>query len=160
MEILTSENTILIIGAVTILLFIINFFLLIKINNRFRKLLRGQKITNFEEIILSMDSDLKTLKTFKRDLEIYLKSVEKRLSRSVQGIENINFNAFKGSETGGKSFATAFLNEKGDGVIISSLYARERISIFSKKISGFNPEVELSEEEKLALTKAKESCSL
>jgi hypothetical protein len=100
------------------------------------------------------------LKNFKRELELYLQTVEKRLSKSIQGVENINFNAFKGSETGGKSFATAFLNEKGDGVIISSLYARERISIFSKQVKGFKPEVDLSEEEKTALTKAKESCSL
>jgi hypothetical protein len=160
MEILTSENTILIIGSITILLFIINFILLVKLNFRFKKLFRGQKITNFEDLILSVDKDLKELKNFKRELELYLQTVEKRLSKSIQGVENINFNAFKGSETGGKSFATAFLNEKGDGVIISSLYARERISIFSKQVKGFKPEVDLSEEEKTALTKAKESCSL
>jgi len=40
------------------------------------------------------------------------------------------------------------------------LNARDHIRIFSKKVTNGKTEVELSEEENLALTKAIESCSL
>ena len=122
--------------------------------------MQGKKLATFEEIILAIHTDLNDQKMFRKDLESYIVKLEKRLKRSIQGVHNLNFNAFKGTETGGKSFATALINENGDGIIISSLNARNRISIFTKKVSGFKPESELSEEEFEALTKARESFSL
>jgi len=47
------------------------------------------------------------------------------------------------------------LNEDGDGVVFSSLYSRERMSIFAKPIKNGKSEYELTEEEKEALKKAK-----
>ena len=49
----------------------------------------------------------------------------------------------------------AFLNDEGDGVIMSSLYARDRMSIFAKPIKKGKSEFELSAEEKEVLDKAK-----
>jgi hypothetical protein len=82
--------------------------------------------------------------------------VESRLRRSNQAVETIRFNAFRDSGVGGnQSFATAMINENGDGVVISSLYSRERVSVFSKQVSSFNSEIELSEEERKAISGAK-----
>lgn len=47
------------------------------------------------------------------------------------------------------------LNEDGDGVVISSLYSRERMSIFAKPIKNGKSEYELTDEEKKSLAKAK-----
>ena len=47
------------------------------------------------------------------------------------------------------------LDEEGDGLVISSLYSRERMSIFAKPIKNNKSEYELSMEEKEALSKAK-----
>jgi hypothetical protein len=49
----------------------------------------------------------------------------------------------------------SFLNDEGDGVIISSLYARDRMSIFAKPIKGGKSEFELSTEEQEVLQKSK-----
>ncbi len=108
-----------------------------------------------------MNSAVTGLESFKKELETYLTTVESRLKKSVQGIHTVRFNPFKGStgSGGNQSFATAFLNELGDGVVVSSLYAREHVSIFAKPIVRGKSEFELSEEEaeavKVALSMVK-----
>ena len=98
------------------------------------------------------------LNEFRKDSIEYYKDVEKRLSRSIQAVETIRFNPFKGDGVGGsQSFSTTFSNEKGDGVIISSLYSRDRVSIFSKPLSKFESTFEFTPEEKETLENAKKS---
>ena len=102
-----------------------------------------------------MDISIKDLQAFRKELEEYLTTVEKRVRKSVQAVHTVRFNPFKGTGSGGnQSFATAFLNEDGDGVVVSSLYAREHVSIFSKPIKKGSSEFELSDEEKTAVTEA------
>ena len=52
------------------------------------------------------------------------------------------------------AFPTAFLNEDGHGVVMSSLYSREHVSVFSKPIKNGSSEYELSVEEKEAVENA------
>jgi hypothetical protein len=121
-----------------------------------RKMLRSEKNTNLGESIVSLDKDLKGLQTFRKEMEAYLLNVEKRIRRSAQVSETVRFNAFRDAGVGGnQSFATAILNENGDGVVFSSLYSRERVSVFSKQISQFNSDVELSAEERKAMEAAR-----
>ena len=44
------------------------------------------------------------------------------------------------------------LNEEGDGVVFSSLYSRERMSIFAKPIKNNKSEYELSDVESAIVT--------
>lgn len=128
------------------------FFLRMKI----KKLLRGEKNENIGESISSINTDIKSLEEFRSEMEKYLLGIEKRMRRSCQATETIRFNAFRGDGIGGnQSFATAFLNEDGDGSILSSLYSRDRVSIFAKPIVKFDSEIELSEEERRAVALAK-----
>jgi hypothetical protein len=120
----------------------------------------GKSGRSLEQSFISMQKEISDLQNSKDDVENYLKKVEKRLSTSIRGFDNITFDAFNGMASGGKSFATTFINEKGDGIIISCLNARDHMRIFSKKIENFKSNVELTEEESVSLTKAKESCSL
>jgi len=79
--------------------------------------------------------------------------IEKRLRKSVQSVHTVRFNPFKGTGGGGnQSFATSFLNEEGDGVVLSSIYSRDRVSIFAKPVKKHSSEYELSEEEKEAVS--------
>jgi hypothetical protein len=132
------------------------FFLRMKI----KKLLRGEKNENIGESIASISTDIKDLESFRSEMEKYLLGIEKRMRRSCQATETIRFNAFRGDGVGGnQSFATAFLNEDGDGSILSSLYSRDRVSIFAKPIVKFNSEIELSEEERRVVSLAKSKLS-
>ena len=91
-----------------------------------------------------------------RDTSEYLKTINQKLQKSIRGVETVRFNPFKDSGSN-QSFATAFLNEEGDGVVISSLYSRERVSIFAKPVKHLVSSYELSEEERGALQNAKDS---
>lgn len=129
---------------------------IMQLERKIKKFTRGKNGKCLEDSIMVIKGDLDDLEKFKRDMEEYLTDVEKRLRRSTQSIETIRFNPFKGDGSGGnQSFATAFLDENGDGLVMSSLYARDRVSVFSKPIKKYTSEFELSDEEKKAVEGAK-----
>ncbi len=128
--------------------------------NKINKLLRDGS-EGLPQSIETLGRELDQLHGFRRELEPYLTSVESRLKQSIRGLHTVRFNPFKGDGSGGaQSFATALVNDHGDGVVLSSLCSRDRMSIFSKPIKSFSSEFELTEEERTALSKAKESCTL
>jgi len=145
-----------------ILVGVLAFLLLLVVADLFhlrwklKKLLRGHVNENLEQTITSISTNIKDLESFRGDMQKYLLGIEKRMRRSCQATETIRFNAFRGDGVGGnQSFATAFLNEEGDGSIISSLYSRDRVSVFAKPIIKFDSEIELSEEERRVVSLAK-----
>lgn len=141
-------------GATTILL----AGLALRTEIRLRKLLRGNKAKNLEESIALIEKDLKEMTLFKKGVTTYLEAMEKRVGKSIQGVGTVRFNPFKGDGSGGnQSFATSLINEKGDGVILSSMYSRDHVSIFAKPIKNSNSEFELTAEEKESLKMAQES---
>ena len=132
--------------------------LVIRLEYKIKKFLVSKSSKNIDDSLQDLNTRSKDLENFRSEIESYLKSVERRLRRSVQSIHTIRFNPFKGTGSGGnQSFATSFINEEGDGVIISSMYSREHISIFSKPIKKNSPEFELSEEESVSLSEAKKN---
>ena len=76
------------------------------------------------------------------------------MKKSVRGLETIRFNPFP-DQGSNQSFAVGMLNEEGNGVVFSSLYSRERMSIFAKPVKNGKSEYELTTEEKEVLKKAK-----
>ena len=137
-----------------ILIFLVVWIM--QLERKIKNFTRGKDGKSLEDSMVMIKKGQDDLIKFRKDMEQYLTKVEKRLRRSTQSIETIRFNPFKGSGSGGnQSFATAFLNEDGDGLIMSSLYARDRISIFSKPIKKFASEHKLSDEEKKAIDDAK-----
>jgi hypothetical protein len=113
-----------------------------------------------EDSIANAKENLEKLNLFQRESSLYFKNIEKRLHRSLQAIETIRFNPFKGTGDGGnQSFSTAFVSEDGDGVVISSLYSRDRVSVFSKPLKKFESNFELTEEEKEVIGTSKTNLS-
>ena len=128
------------------------------LERRMKKLLAGKDALSLEETIVALGKDIRALEKFQGDTESYIKSSDKRIKRSIQGVETIRFNAFKGTGDGGnQSFAIALLSENGDGTVISSLFARDRMNIFAKPIKNFSSEFEMTEEEKDAVKRATRS---
>lgn len=126
-------------------------------HRRINKLLRGKNTMTIEDSIIELAKELDTLSDFKEESEKYFEMVEKRLRKSTQAIETRRFNAFKGTGAGGnQSFACAFINENGDGLILSSLYSSDRMSVFAKPVQKFVSTFELTEEETNALETAKD----
>lgn len=143
---------VIILGVVVLALLVIVIMMHIKL----RRFLVNIDSKNISDSLTFVSANLKDLQTFRKELEEYLTTVETRLKKSVQAVNTVRFNPFKGTGGGGnQSFATSFLNEEGDGVVISSLYSRDHVSVFSKPIKKLKSEYELSEEEKEAIKAGK-----
>jgi hypothetical protein len=143
---------------ILLVLCLILALLVIRLENRLKKMLGGKSAKNLEESVNNLHKSTEELKAFRTDSIEYLKNIEARLKRSIQGVETVRFNPFKGTGEGGnQSFSTALVNEKGDGAVISSLYSRDRVSVFSKPLKKFSSEFEMTAEEHEATKKAKES---
>ena len=121
---------------------------------RIRKIFAGKNGNDLESIMTSLVQDIEKLNKLGDQRDLNIQQIEKKLKTSIRGLETISFNPFK-DQGGNQSFAIALVNEEGDGVIISSLYSRERMSIFAKPIKKHSSEYELTQEEKDVLNKAK-----
>ncbi len=129
---------------------------IIRLEMKLKRLLLGKNAKSLEDSIVSAGENLKKLNEFQKDSISYFTDVERRLNRSIQAVETIRFNPFKGTGEGGsQSFSTAFTSEDGKGVVISSLYSRDRVSIFSKPLTKFESPFELTEEEKEVVENSK-----
>lgn len=130
---------------------------IIRLEFRVARLLIGKDARTLEDSFTTITKNIKELQQFTKEMEHYLAHVEMRLKRSVQGVETIRFNPFKGTGAGGnQSFASAFTDEKGNGVVLTSMYVRDRISMFAKPLKNYSSEFELSDEEKSAIKKCQE----
>jgi hypothetical protein len=140
-------------GAIVLLL----LFWIIRLEIKLKKLL-GSKNGPLDDAISAIRKDTDTLKKYAEKTKKELEIVDKKLKKTVSGNETVRFNPFKGDGSGSnQSFATALVNSEGNGVIISSIYSRDHISIFSKPVKDSASEYELTPEEKSALQKAQES---
>jgi hypothetical protein len=133
---------------------------LIRLEVKLRRLCRGAQGKDLEASMNGLGDKVEALQKFEGESKSYFKNIERRLRRSAQAVDVVRFNAFKGDGLGGnQSFATAVLDENGDGAVISSLYSRDRVSVFSKPIRKFAGEIELSQEESEAVARAKSRLS-
>ena len=134
---------------------------LIRLEIRMSRLLRGKGAKTLEDSFKSILDDTKQLHKFTDEMEKYLTTVESRLNKSIQAVETTRFNPFKGTGSGGnQSFSSAFIDEKGNGVVLTSMYSRDRISMFAKPLNEFASEFELSEEELESINKCKEKLTI
>lgn len=128
------------------------------LERRLKKLFTGESAQNLESVIRTLGDNIRSLEKFQKETKDYLGEADKRIARSIQGVETIRFNAFKGTGEGGnQSFAIALLSENGDGTVVSSLYSRDRVNVFAKPIKNFASEYEMTPEERDAVARAKRS---
>ena len=121
---------------------------------RLKRFFLGKKAKDLEETMVNLENNIIKLNQAKINIEKELATINTKLKKSIRGLETIRFNPFP-DQGSNQSFAIGMLNEEGDGVVVSSLYSRERMSIFAKPIKNHKSEYELSEAEKEALQKAK-----
>lgn len=136
-------------GVIVVLLIWIGMF-----EYRLRKFFAGKKARDLEEVMILLGKQMEKLEDSQTKINKHLATVDSRLDKSIRSVETIRFNPFDDAGSN-QSFAIGMLNDEGDGVVISSLYARDRMSIFAKPIKNGTSEFELSNEEKVVLKKAK-----
>ncbi len=127
---------------------------LIRLELKWRALFRGIHARTLEGTILETRRATEEIARAVAILENKTVSLNERMKKNICGVGTVRFNPFKGTSGSNQSFATAFLDEEGDGVVLSSIYSREHVSIFAKPIKNRISEYGLTEEEKAAIGEA------
>jgi hypothetical protein len=145
--------------TINILFYILSFFIaiilcwILIIEIRLKRIFSGFKAKNMESLIAELTKKTKELGEERKKTELQITSIDKKLAQSIRNIETVRFNPFP-QVGGNQSFAMSLLNDEGNGVVISSLYARDRTSLFAKPIKAGQSEFELTKEEKSVLKKS------
>lgn len=105
----------------------------------------------------NLEEVLKEIRKIRENLDKVSLELEKLKAENkinLQKIGIVRFNPFK--EIGGnQSFSVAFLNNKGDGIVISGLHYKEGTRVYVKPIKNGKSEYPLTTEEKIAIERAK-----
>ena len=142
--------------VVTLILSLIAIILSVQTNLKIKNIFRNANVKNLEQLISLHSKTLEDLKKFELDLKEYTLSLNKRMLTKVDKISTIRFNPFEGQGVGGnQSFSTIFADEKGDGLVITSMHTRERTNVFAKPIKNWQSTYELSEEEIAVIKQSK-----
>ena len=144
---------VLVIGILSLIVMAIALLLGITIG-RIKKLTRGNSAQSLESIIKENNALILDLRLKVKQQAEEIITIQKDAMNTLQNVNVIRFNPFK--ETGGsQSFVVALTDKNNNGVVISSLYARERVNIFAKPIIAGGSEYTLSKEEQEALNQSK-----
>lgn len=139
------------IGIFAICMFVWNF----RLERRIKKVFKTEKHEAIDDVIEHLIKHGELLNEKHISLQQYASMIDERLKKRVVTSDVVRFNAW-GDASGGQSFAIALVDEEGNGVVLSSLYARERMSVFAKPIKDWKSEYELTEEEKAVLFSKKQ----
>lgn len=124
------------------------------LEHRLAKFFGKTEAGDLEEILVALVSKFEDLSHKTAVSAKNHQDLASKVAGGVSKVHTVRFSPFK-SEGGHQSFATAFINDHGDGVVISSLYTREKVGIYAKPLINFSSDYELTDEELEAITKAK-----
>lgn len=139
--------------AIVIILFSILIITLRSINkleNKYRKFMRGVDNKNIEELVVGyLDKIDKSNEEVKYMKELY-KKLNQRLESCIQKVSIVRYRAFEdvGSDL---SFSIALLDENNDGVIVTGIYGRNESTTYAKPVDRGISRYDLSQEEQQVL---------
>ncbi len=134
------------INLILLILIIILFKALGKLEQRYRRFMRGSKDKNIEELIILYLDKVEEGRAIAEEVKTMYDSMELRLKDCIQKVAVIRYKAFEnvGSDL---SFSIALLNYSNDGVIITGIYGRNESTTYAKPIDKGISRYDLSEEE-------------
>ncbi|HHU63454.1 MAG TPA: DUF4446 family protein [Clostridiales bacterium] len=143
------------VGLISIILLIVNMVRTSIIIKRYKKLMRGMNNKNLEAVINENFDNIEKSMARVDELEAQCNYIENQLKQCFQKIGIVRYNPFKemGSDL---SFSIALLDDRNNGLILTSLYGRDTASTFAKPIRNLKSDYALTMEEKKALQMALE----
>ncbi len=121
---------------------------------RLKKVFRGHQISSLETVITDLGQAVDEIMDKGKNDDRLFEDIYRRFKTVLQRCHTVRFNPFA-DQGGNQSFATAIMDEDGDGVVISSLYSRDKVSVYAKPLQKFSSVHELSKEETEAIATAK-----
>jgi len=138
------------------LLNLILFILVIVLFVRLGKIFKGKTGKSLEEVVSVLVGHKEEAEQFHKEVAETFIAYDARIRKGAHAPEVLRFDAFNGTGEGGKqSFATALVSEDGDGMVLSSLYMRDKMRIYAKPVQKYTSSFELTDEEQEVLRRAK-----
>lgn len=137
-------------GLLIVTLILIGWIIMLE--RRIKRLTAGRQVASLEQIIGDLGEDVERIMLAWDQAEDRFTAIDERLKKQISHVKTVRFNPFA-DQGGNQSFATALVNEHGDGVVISSLYARDKMSVYSKPVKARQSDFDLTDEEIEALTR-------
>ncbi len=125
-----------VLAGITIISIILGVVWTVATEKRLKRFFLGKKAKDLEDTIMALQNEIAKLSNAKNNIEKEIIVINGKLKKSIRGLETIRFNPFP-DQGSNQSFAIGMLNEEKDGLVISSLYSRERMSVFAKPIKDW-----------------------
>ncbi|MFT5874508.1 MAG: hypothetical protein ACI8WT_003478 [Clostridium sp.] len=135
---------------ILIILIITTYVSLNKLENRYRKLMRGVNNKNLEAMVISYLDKVDKVKEDNETVKQIYEQINDRVKTCVQKTPMIRYKAFDdiGSDL---SFSIALLDGNNDGAILTSIYGRNESTTYAKPIDKGISRYDLSQEENKVL---------
>jgi len=124
-----------------------------RLRSRLRRILSDNGSTGLDEVLAGQATRIEQLATRVDALTALQRELETATGRSLQKVGVIRLNPFQDSG-GDQSFAIAMLDQRGSGVVVSSLHGRAETRIFAKQVTNGRSTHSLSDEEQQAIREA------
>lgn len=124
-----------------------------KMERRLRAFFSGKDAKSLEDVFVLLRKEMMEARRTLQDLDARVREAREQLRGSVQNVGIVRFNPFRDAG-GDQSFCIALLDERHNGVVISSLYARDGVRVYGKPIAAGKSTYQLSGEEEEAIQKA------
>ena len=125
----------------------------IKLKKRYDRFMLGKNAASLEEEIQDLFEINKAVVEKVKENRKDIRKLYKKLTKAFQKIGIIKYDAYQ--QMGGLlSFSMAMLDEDNDGFILNSVHSTEGCYTYTKEIVNGECQLELGNEEKMALDKA------
>lgn len=144
---------------IVLILFLIILIIIVlckqkKLRKKYESFMRGKDTESMEETLLSCIERTSEIDKVNRMLQEDMLTLKKVQRMTYQKMGMVKYNAFR-EMSGDLSCVLALLDQEDNGFIINSIYGKEGSYCYVKEVASGECEIILSEEEKLALQKAK-----
>jgi hypothetical protein len=150
------DNLVVVVSAITALILILLVFALLqsirlrRAVRAYRALVRGGGEGTLGDVLESHVGRVEDVRARLEELDRRHANLQRQSQTSIQHIGLVRFNPF--DDTGSdQSFAIALLDDRRDGLVISSLHGRNNTRVFAKPVEGGSSSHTLSEEETQAI---------
>ncbi|MEO7453925.1 MAG: DUF4446 family protein [Fimbriimonadales bacterium] len=106
-----------------------------------------------DQLLVEHFQEKKSLEAKVDDLQRRMADSEAWMDKAIAYASIVRYDAFD-NVTGNQSFAIAFQNSKGDGILLNAVSGREQARIYGKSVEGGNCDNGFTPEEKQAIVRA------
>lgn len=157
LESIGTNNFLLILSILVIILILFSITLLIKynkLNQRYNNFIKKMsKGNNFEETLSVFMKKVNDVSAKNEEIIKYCQRLDNDIAKCIKKVGIVRYNAFK--DTGSDlSFTLALLNEENTGVVLNGIYSREMSNIYAKPITKGKSNYTISDQEKEAIDMA------